>query len=258
MPSLTQILFGSLLDSPAVVELASKAGTKALSIIKQHFTYSAAQITTAYQDGFGYALMAISVGMVTDKSSLTHNIFNAKITREFADQIDSHYLQPFIQAHHSQNQDWPDFRRQTAKILKYFAKNKDQIFSIKTITEEDLAALISYRDTLAITDLVLAQMQPIAKLDDTLIAFLRFNDLLGDGVLFYFRELVRKDERLNKTQAELQREGLCIAVQTLHTQLKASEDNIINAIKNGSNMVEIAQPRDYLHNIDTAWQARNN
>ncbi|MEK8019031.1 MAG: hypothetical protein VSS75_019345, partial [Candidatus Parabeggiatoa sp.] len=98
MPSstLTQILLGSLLDSPAVVELASQAGEKAFNIIKTHFTYSAAQITTAYQDGFGYALMAISVGVAHDKLGFSQKIFNAKITREFAEKIEVHYLQPFV------------------------------------------------------------------------------------------------------------------------------------------------------------------
>jgi len=36
--TLLQSLFGSLLDSPAVVEIASQAGTKALTLIREHFS----------------------------------------------------------------------------------------------------------------------------------------------------------------------------------------------------------------------------
>jgi hypothetical protein len=122
--TLTQILLGSLLDSPAVVELASQAGKKAFSIVKEYFTYGADQITIAYQDGFAYAVVAISVGVKTPDETITQKIFNAKITRDFADKIEQHYLQPFTQAHDIES--LPDFRKQTVKALKFFAKHKDK------------------------------------------------------------------------------------------------------------------------------------
>jgi hypothetical protein len=210
MPSLIQTLLGSLLDSPIVESLAAKAGEKAISTIKAHFTLSAQQMSTAYQDSYGYTLVAISVGVAAPSQSLAQKIFNSKISREFAEQIDRHYLQPFAKQHGLSTQDLPAFRLTAAKSLKDFAKHKDKIFQFEQITDDDLMALISYRDTSAITDLVLEQMQRITPLDDTLAAFLRFDGQLGDGVLFFFRELIRKDDRLEKTQAALQREGLCL------------------------------------------------
>jgi len=260
MPSstLTQILLGSLLDSPAVVELASQAGEKAFSIIKAHFTYSAAQITTAYQDGFGYALMAISVGVAHDKLGFSQKIFNAKITREFAEKIEVHYLQPFVNQIGFQTPVLADFRQQSAKSLKRFAKHKDQIFQIDEITEDDLAALISYRDTFAITDLVLAQMQHIEPVEDTLAAFLRYDGLLGDGVLFFFRELIRTDDRLEKTQAALQREGLYIEVRNLQMALKQAEDNLTQAIAQKSpDLGQLALQLQNWQQTEIVWQTRH-
>jgi tetratricopeptide (TPR) repeat protein len=85
-------------------------------------------------------------------------------------------------------------------------------------------------------------MQRLAPLDDTLAEFLRFEGLLGEAVLFFFRELVRKDDRLEKTQAALQREGLCIEVQQLQTEIKTAQDNLNQAIvKQSNNIVELAQ-----------------
>jgi serine/threonine protein kinase len=261
MPTLTQILFGSLLDNPTAVEIASKAGEKALFLIREHFTYSAYQITSATQQSFSYALGAISIGVAAadNKLGFTQKIFNAKITREFAEQIDHHYLQPFTkEVQRVSVADLADFREQTVKALKHFAKHKDELFQIKEITEEDLAALISYRDTFAISDLVLEQMRRIAPVDDTLAAFLRFDGLLGDAVLFFFRELIRQDERLEKTQAALQREGLCLEVQHLQTALNTAQDNLSQAIaKQSTNLVELAQQLQGLRQTQVAWQTRH-
>jgi hypothetical protein len=200
MPSLIQTLLGSLLDSPIVESIACKAGEKAITTIRAHFTFSAQQMSTAYQDSYGYTLVAISVGVTApdQKLSLAQKIFNSKISREFAEQIDRHYLQPFAKQYGLSNQDLPAFRLTAAQSLKDFAKHKDKIFQIEQITDDDLIALISYRDTSAITDLVLEQMQHITPVDDTLAAFLRHDGQLGDGVLFFFRELIRKDDRLEK------------------------------------------------------------
>jgi len=61
--TLTQTLLGSLLDSPAIVEVASQAGGSVISVLREHFTFTASEITKAYQEGCGYAFVAISVGL---------------------------------------------------------------------------------------------------------------------------------------------------------------------------------------------------
>jgi serine/threonine protein kinase/biotin carboxyl carrier protein len=251
MPSLIQTLLGSLLDSPIVESLAAKAGEKAISTIKAHFTLSAQQMSTAYRDSYGYTLVAISVGVAAPSQSIAQKIFNSKLSREFAEQIDRHYLQPFAKQHGLSNQDLPEFRLTAAKSLKDFAKHKDKIFQIEQITDDDLIALISYRDTSAITDLVLEQIQRITPVDDTLAAFLRFDGQLGDGVLFFFRELIRKDDRLEKTQAALQREGLCLSVQNLQENIEH-----LKAIQQSSPLLgaQIEQQLQDLQQTQTAWQ----
>jgi len=87
--------------------------------------------------------------------------------------------------------------------------------------------LISYQQTLAITDLLLEQMSVIELVDETLAAFLRYEGLLGNAVLFFFRELLRKDPRLAATQTALQQAKLCIEVQNLQAtiaDLRAQQD----------------------------------
>jgi serine/threonine protein kinase len=254
MPSLIQTLLSSLLDSP-IVESAKEG---AISTIKTHFTFSAQQISTAYQDSYGYTLVAISVGVATPDQNLAQKIFNSKISREFAEQIDRHYLQPFAKQYGLSSQDLPAFRLTAAQSLKDFAKHKDKISPFEQITDDDLMALISYRDTAAITDLILTQMQGITPVDDTLAAFLRHDGQLGDGVLFFFRELIRKDDRLEKTQAALQRQGLSLSVPNLQTALKSAEDNLNRAIQEkSSDLVKIAQQLQDLQQTQTAWQSHH-
>ena len=252
---LPQILLNSLLDG----QIIAKAGEKTLATIKAHFTFTAHEITKAYQDSYGYALAAISTGLAApdQKLAFLQKYLHTKITREFADHIEINYLQKFAQEHGGQG-NLALLRKQLIEELKKAAKLKDKLFQIEQITEEDLAALINYQGTFAITDLILTQMQNSAPLDDTLAAFLRHKDLLGNAILFFFRELLRKDERLEKTQAALQREGLCVDVRNLQGELKTAEENIIKAVKeNSPNLIELAQHLDKLKQTQRVWQTRH-
>ncbi len=217
MSNFTQILFGSLLDSPAVVEITSELGGKAVSLIKEHFTFTSYEITNAYQQSYGYALVAIRLGVTSPEPSLLQKIRYSKITREFAEQVKQQYWQPFVQQ--SDIDDLAQFRTQAAEKLHYFSKRTVQLGAIEEITEEDLAALISYQQRLAITDLLLEQMHTIEQVDERLSTFLRHQDLLGHAVLFFFRELLRQDQRLAATQTALQQTKLCIDVQNLQATI---------------------------------------
>ncbi len=256
LPStLLQSLFGSLLDSPAVVEIASQAGAKALSLVREHFTYSAFEISKAYQDSYGYALGSIRVGLAApDKFfALTDEIFQSKITREFAAQIEKHYFLPFAEKQGIKSDALSPLRKQLIENVKDLSKRADQ-FQFEEVTEEDLSALINYRGTIAITDLVIEQIVP---LDDTVADFLRYEGLLGNALLFFFRERLRRDERLKTTQAALQDEGLCIAVQDIKSELTAIKAKISKALDDDSPVTEFSLRRDQLKKAETAWQTRH-
>ncbi len=211
LPSLTQTLFGALLDSPVLVEVTARVLEKAMPIIKEHFTLTADEITKAYQDACGYSFVAISIGLDAP-DSLIKKVRHSKITREFAKQIEENYYKPFSEQNGVQ-------RFSFVKPLQKWAKKTDKLFEIKEITENDLSALIGDRKTIAISDLILAQMEKIEPVDDTLAAFLRFKGLLGDSVLFFFREQFRQDARVQATQTALQQERLCIEVKNIQATL---------------------------------------
>jgi len=254
LPStLLQSLLGSLLDEPAVVEIASQTDAKALSLIQEHFTYTADEISKVYQDSYGYALGAIFVGLQDEIIALTDQISQSKITNEFAAQIEKHYFQPFAEKCDVPSKALSPLRKQLVENIRDLLKCAEQ-FQFDEITEKDFAALIHYQGTIAITDLV---MEQIASLDNTVADFLRYDELLGNAVLFFFREQIHTDKRFKMTQAELQRDGLCITVQDIQSELQTVKKNIHQALEDDLPIAEFALQRDQLKQVQATWQTRH-
>ncbi len=91
-------------------------------------------------------------------------------------------------------------------------------------------------------------------MDDTLAAFLSHKDLLGKAILYFFHDIIRQDDRVAKTQAALQQEGLIISVKNIETAIKTAYDDFNQAaVSQSTQLVEIAQQ---LQNLQ-AWQRRN-
>ncbi|OAD20442.1 hypothetical protein THIOM_003853, partial [Candidatus Thiomargarita nelsonii] len=105
---------------------------------------------------------------------------------------------------------------------------------------------------------MLEQIQQFTPVDDTLAAFISQDDLLGKALLYFFHEIIRKDERVEKTQAALQREGLSIEVRELQTALKTAQDNLNQAVaEQSTQLAEIAQQLQDLQQAQSAWQSRS-
>ncbi|OAD19401.1 secreted protein containing Serine/threonine protein kinase-related domain protein [Candidatus Thiomargarita nelsonii] len=212
--SLLQIGLGSLLSSPAVAEFAAKAGEKAFSVLQAYFTFSADEISKGYQKSFENAL-----GAIRDELDQKRSLVSSKLRRDFSAQ----FAEPIKIAGKGVHSD----------ALKIFVKHKDKLFQIEKITESDLAALINFQSTVALTDFLLDQMQLIASVDEQLATFLRHDDLLGKAMLFFLREQFRTDPRFEKTLAALQREAILFNQQLmldfmknlrLSSQVKASDE----------------------------------
>lgn len=68
-------------------------------------------------------------------------------------------------------------------------------------------------------------------MDETLAAFLAHDELLGNAVLFFFREKIREDKRVEASLAALQREGLLAEVSNLQEGQKQGFDTIDAKLK---------------------------
>ncbi|OQY54925.1 MAG: hypothetical protein DRR08_16405 [Candidatus Parabeggiatoa sp. nov. 2] len=233
--SLTTLIktgLNALLDGPVIEALGQRAGNKAISVLHEHFTFTAFEMAHAYQKSYGYALAAIGAGLAApeDRFKFIRQLKHSKVEREFADQIEAVYLRPFAAQRGVQDEvALQALRSQLIECIKDLSK-WPQIFSAeeRPLSEAELAAFLSHRGTLAITDLVLEQLRGVqAKLavedntgcegllDETLVAFFRHEELLGDAVLFFFREILRKEPRVEKTLAALERKALWADVRAI-------------------------------------------
>jgi tetratricopeptide (TPR) repeat protein len=233
MPLTTLIETGlnALLDGPIIEVLGQRAGNKAISVLQEHFTLSAFEIAQAYQKSYGYALAAIGAGLAAPEArfNFIRQLKHSKVEREFADQIEAVYLRPFAaqQGVHDAGA-LHALREQLIDNIKDLS-NGPPIFSAeeRPLSEAELAAVISHQGGLAITEWVLAQVRAVqaqraadetgrdGHLDETLVAFFRHEELLGNAVLFFFKEILRKEPRVEKTLAVLQRQGLMADVRDI-------------------------------------------
>jgi formylglycine-generating enzyme required for sulfatase activity len=207
---------GAILQSPIVATLAGDGLVKVGSVLEAHFTFSAFEIATAFQESYEEALAGISAGL-GGKSKLTHS----KLSREFSAQVEVHYFKSFAaQRNISLDQLLENFEVLSKPVFQDDNKNP--------FSESELTALVGSQHTGSITALILEQ---VGSLDETLAAFLAHDELLGNAVLFFFREKIRDDKRVEASLAALQREGLWadvsdikLAQQQLSTSLQQKLD----------------------------------
>ena len=172
------------------------------SVLKGHFTFSASEIATAFQESYEEALAGISAGLGAE--NLFKKLTKSNLSREFSNQIESHYLKSFAAQHSI-----PNLRQNLLSNFEVLSKPIFQDDNKNHFSESELTALVGDQATDSMTGLILEQVGP---LDDTLAAFLAYDELLGNAVLFFFREKIREDKRVEASLAALQREGLLTEV----------------------------------------------
>jgi len=247
----------ALLGGPIIEILIEKAGQKATKIFQEKFTFTAFEIAETYQESYTYALAAITAGLVEpdEKISFLQSLTQTKVKREFAEQIEHDYLQPFAA---QQASPIAPCRQQLIEQIKKLLE-KPPIFNAENrrFTESELAEFIKDDGAVAITELILAQLQDI---DETLEAFLRYDDLLGKATLFFFRELLHNEPRAKTTLETLQREHLLVKVDQIKTtqeqlitrllqQLDDQNAKVKQALKEGApNLTSLKSQRDRLQN----------
>ncbi len=232
MSSTTLIQTGlrTLLGGAIIEILAEKAGNKAVDILKEHFSFSAFEIANTFQTSYGYALGAIGVGLAAPEQKLAflQKLTKSKLSREFSDPIELHYLRPFAAQRGLSDEALPALRTQLIKQINDL-KTWPSIFvgEKRPLTEAELGAVISHQGSLAITDFVLEQLRSVAALDETLAAFFGYQDLLGNAILHFFVEQLRNEPRAQTTFAVLQREGLWADVR----EMKSAQEQLVAQIQ---------------------------
>ncbi len=234
--TLINTALSTLLKEDVIAEvLVEKAGKKAVSVFQEHFTFSAFEIANNYQKSYAYALAATSAGLAAPvkKIQFLQKLMQSKVKREWAEQIEQLYFQPFVaQCQVSAETEKNQLRNQLIEKIHqlsqlppiFAAENRD-------LTESELAAFVHYKGGLAITDFILEQLNRLPDYqsfrDETVEAFFRFDELLGSATLFFLHEMFRRDDRAKATIAALQREELLLGVR----DIKASQEHLLSRLQ---------------------------
>ncbi len=246
-----------LLNSVVIDILAqSTEKDQIVQLLMKNFTLTTSEIADAFQDSYCYALVAIAAGLIPleQQRVFWKALFQSKLENEFLQCIEQDYLQDFAQVQGIRNETALEAFRQTA-VEQCKALAKLTVFKADNVpfSKAEFASFVTDTGTFAITDLVLEQLP--TPLDKGLIAFLKYNELLGNAILFFLHK--KLGTRVTKTLEALQNKGLLLDVRQIKTLVKTTEATLNQAIatKQFAKVAELGQKLDGLQRIESVTQS---
>ncbi len=89
----------STLLNSRIIEIFSDVpgASKAVDLLKENFTFTAAEIAKNFQESYGYALAAIGSGLVPleNQRGFWQSLFQKNVESEFSQRLEQDYLLPF-------------------------------------------------------------------------------------------------------------------------------------------------------------------
>ncbi len=243
----------TLLNSSIIEILSDMPGVnKALNLLQENFTFTADEMAKNFQDGYGYALAAISSGLATpeNQQGFWKTLVQSNVNRELSTGIEPDYLQPFAQQQGLTVAELQTFRQTAIAQCQQIAKRTLFQGDNVPFSQAELATFVTSSGASSMTDLVLEQIQ--ADLDDRVVALLRYKELLGNALLFFLHEQLRKDDRFKNTLAALQREGLMVDVREQTTEAKLNQ---AVAAKKFGDVAQLGQQLERLQQIESVTQS---
>ncbi len=249
----------TLLNSAIVEILAGATGTeKPVELLKENLTFTANEMAQAFQTSYSYACCAVSSGLASpeNQQSFWQALFQANVNRELAARIEQDYVQPFAQQHGLSAAELTAFQKTAARQCQTLAKLT--IFSADNLpfSEAELARFVTTTGASSLTELVLELVQTQQTLDERVVDFLQFEELLGNALLFFLHEQLRKDKRFNDTLAALQREGLLVEVREIKQVVLATEAKLNQAVaaKTFGDVAQLGQQLERLQQVESVAQ----
>jgi|GEM_PF-6725772 len=145
-------------------------------------------------------------------------------------QFESDYLLPFSKQEGFSDEKFSAFRKTAIAQCQEMAtqtlfQGENVLFS-----ERELTRFVSANGTDSMTDLVIDLVQNQKNWDKQVIALLQFKELLGNALLFFLHEQLRKAPRFQNTLAAFQREGLIIDLREVKNIVQSTESKLNQAL----------------------------
>jgi serine/threonine protein kinase len=249
----------TLLNSSIIEILADVPGaSKAIDLLKENFTFTAAEIAKNFQESYGYALAAIGSGLVPleNQRGFWQSLFQKNVESEFSQRLEQDYLLPFARQQGLSDEKLFAFRKYAVAQCQQMATFT--LFQAENVpfSEKELASFVSESEAGSMTDLVLELVQTQETLDERVMALLQFKELLGNALFFFLYEQLRKEPRFQTTLAALQRDGLIMDVREIKNIVQSTENKLNQALtkKQFGEVAQLGQQLERLQKVESVTQ----
>jgi formylglycine-generating enzyme required for sulfatase activity len=255
MSKLVQKGLSVLFNSPVITVLSANMGDALTDVLKEHFTFSSEEIANNFQQSYAYAMVAIGSGLATKENQrgFLKSIFQSKIKNEFSQQLTQEYLHPFAEQQGWEGARLAAFRDSAVKECQKMAQLTLFEKQHCAFSANELATFLTQSEPTSMTELVLDLLKPRYALDQALFSCLCFKELLGNAVLFFLQEQLRKEPRFQTTLAHLQAQGLSLDLSEIKTLLQSNKEQVTQAMAQNefSKLAELGQKLQQLEQINT-------
>ncbi len=166
--------------------------------------------------------------------------------REYAQALETTYLRPFVQQRGLGEQEILTFRAALASTCRQLADRRVDILPNQSLSEEDFAAMAQGAAREDLSRMLLGRIAEIAPLDPLVADFLAEQGLLGDALIYFLREKLRRDDRVQRTLSALQQQGVWADLRDTQASLAQLQQAVQQAMNERQGQVQQAlQQGDY-------------
>lgn len=222
----TRLLAGDLTGA-----LLTEVAGPAAQALRTHFTLTGRELGTALGDSLVRALAAIDDELNGWRIRKT---LGSRLEREYQARIRVDFLEPFAAEHGLDAAACQQLCRDVGHGCGQLIQARPQLLASGAFSEFDVALLLASGDDEPLGASLLARSDTIdgfTPLAATVRAFLLYHDLLGDAVLYFFRETLRRDQRVKATLDALQQAGLWRDLRQHSATLQALLDERLAALQ---------------------------
>lgn len=208
---------GNLFKLPLMEKLLDGAGKAALGkpgealakyafnkVVKPRLFFSSHELGTSLQSSYTLAFESIAGGLLPGAWGWC----DTKVFKEFSGTIEDNYFIPICRDFQFDTEQTTELRKNLAGLFRDLAKKHNEVLSLDSFPDTNLAELVGRSHTFAISGTLLEQIEKVHPLDKHATTFLLYRDLLGNAMLHFFQEKMKTDARVKTAMETLTDQSL--------------------------------------------------
>lgn len=203
----------TVLDLHVVGILCGDSWEKNLEQLRDHLTLTGSDLAVASQGCLASAAGAIALGLAPEEearsllSRLLGTVRNASVTRSYAARVRETYLDPFVAERALAGEALSGLTFDAIRACQTLSRDAPTLLPVSRFEELDVVQALQDGKGGDATAFLLALVEDGAALPPLVRDLLAARSLLGDAFLYFMREKLRKDPRVERTLAYFERQG---------------------------------------------------